>query len=83
MKAGKHFCSFRTSWMEEEENMTALVYRMDDSLKEYRDEVMDIGGDYTNDDCTTADWTWASKCAVVCVCGSVCVCVRVCVCVCV
>lgn len=49
-----------TSWMEEEENMTALVYRMDDCLKEYRDAVMDIGGDYTNDECATAAWTWAN-----------------------
>ena len=47
--------------MEEDENMTALVYRMDDTLKEYRNDVMDIGGDFTNEDCTGTSWSWASK----------------------
>ena len=47
--------------MEEDENMTALVYRMDDTLKKYRNDVMDIGGDFTNEDCTGTSWSWASK----------------------
>ena len=51
----------RQSWTEEEENMTALVYRMDDSLKAYRDDVMKIGGDFTTKDCLGSSWTWASE----------------------
>ena len=47
--------------MEEDENMTALVLRMDATLQEYRNEVVDLGGDFTNEDCSGTDWSWASK----------------------
>jgi len=48
------------AWIEEEENTTALVLRMDESIKIYRDEVLKIGGDFTNEDCSGSSWSWAN-----------------------